>query len=557
MPKILPLVDYLKTFPAESEARPQQKQALEKIASIFSSGKKFAIACLPTGSGKSHIAAAVARSATPINHHRKALISSYAIYDKDRDGAYKYGDDFLTGESFGSYILTVTKSLQDQYQELFPDLVVAKGKNNYNCDIDPNVTVDFAPCLHSPKIKEKCFAANRCPYYITRNDAFMSIDPILNYRAFISLPSFLRRREIYICDEASDLEAELVGQYSITISYSQLASENIDYKKLYSDDTGAAFMWLQDVYTKVKAELDSLKARISNMAKNDSPASIKAKEMQRLGKLNGLVNSIGEVINEWDDCEYLVETRDAEKVTLVPYDIKPLARKIFDGADMILMMSATITNPEEFTKSLGINQSEYEYIEIPSAFEAKKSPIRSTRKYSLSYKTNNKDLPHILDAAIEICKSHKGEKGIIHTHTNQITQALRNKVGNDSRFLFRDIGTSNEQIIGEHRDRIGDDTILVSPSLDTGISLDGDLGRFQIILKAPFLPLNSKRIKKIYDKNKKYYIMKMLDNLVQMCGRCTRSVEDHSVTYILDGNAVTSILDNKRYLPKHFIERLV
>ena len=49
----------------------------------------------------------------------------------------------------------------------------------------------------------------------------------------------------------------------------------------------------------------------------------------------------------------------------------------------------------------------------------------------------------------------------------------------------------------------------------------------------------------------------MLDNLVQMCGRCTRSIEDHSVTYILDGNAVTSILDNKRYLPKHFLERLV
>lgn len=557
MLKTLPLVDYLETFPSDSEARPQQKQALEKIARVFSSGKKFVIACLPTGSGKSHIAAAVARSASPICERKKQLIDSYAIYDKDRDGAYKHQEDFLTGDSFGSYILTVTKSLQDQYKELFPDLVVAKGKNNYNCDIDPNVTVDFAPCLHSPKIKEKCFAANRCPYYKVRNEAFGSIDPILNYRAFISLPAFLRRREIYICDEASDIEAELVGQYSITINYSQLAAESIDYNKLYSDDSDTAFKWLQDVYVKIKNELDSLKTRISNMAKNDSPSAIKAKELQRLGKLNGLVSSVEDVISVWDECEYLVESRDSEKITFVPYDIKPLARKIFNGADMILMMSATITNPEEFAKSLGISESEYEYIEVASGFDAKKSPIRSTRKYSLSYKTNNRDLPHIIEAALQICNNHKGEKGIIHTHTNQITQALRNKVGNDSRFLFRDIGTTNEQIISEHRDRIDDDTILVSPSLDTGISLDGDLGRFQIILKAPFLPLNSKRIKRIYDKNKKYYIMKMLDNLVQMCGRCTRSAEDHSVTYILDGNAVTSILDNKRYLPKHFLERLV
>ena len=49
----------------------------------------------------------------------------------------------------------------------------------------------------------------------------------------------------------------------------------------------------------------------------------------------------------------------------------------------------------------------------------------------------------------------------------------------------------------------------------------------------------------------------MLDTLVQMCGRCTRSTEDHSVTYILDGNAVNSILSSKQFLPKHFLERII
>ena len=152
---------------------------------------------------------------------------------------------------------------------------------------------------------------------------------------------------------------------------------------------------------------------------------------------------------------------------------------------------------------------------------------------------------------------HKGEKGIIHTHTNQITEELKKKVKDSDRFIFREIGKSNEAILSEHKERSEDDTILVSPSLDTGVSLDDELGRFQIIIKAPFLPLNSKRIKKIYDKNKNYYMMKMLNTLVQMCGRCTRSEKDHSVTYILDGNAVNSILINKKHLPKHFIERLV
>ena len=556
MSKILPLVDYLKTFPADSQARPQQKVALEKIAQIFSSGKKFAIACLPTGSGKSHIAAAVARSATPIDSYRRGLVESYSIYKKDRDGNYQYEDDFLNADSFGSYILTVTKSLQDQYKNLFPDIVVAKGKGNYACDVDPNVSVDFAPCLYANKLKEKCFATNRCPYYKTRNDAIVSLESILNYRSFISLPTFLRKREIYICDEAGDLEDELVAHYSTTIQYSHLQAENIDFKKLISDDSNKAGIWLNDIYIKINTELEKTKDRLSNMAKKDTHSAIKTKEMQRLGKLTGLVNSLGDVISYWDECEYLVEDRDAEKVTFVPYDIRPLARKLFDGADMVLMMSATITDHVEFTKSLGISEAEYEYIEVESSFDPKKSPIKCSRAYSLSYKTMERDLPKILDMVSQICDNHKGQKGIIHTHTNKITEALKRKVGKNDRFLFRQIGTSNEDILEMHKSS-SDDTILVSPSLDTGISLDDDLGRFQIIIKAPFLPLSSKRIKKIFDKNKKYYAMKMLDVLVQMCGRCTRSINDHSTTYILDGSAFTSIIDNKRHLPKHFLDRFL
>ena len=168
-----------------------------------------------------------------------------------------------------------------------------------------------------------------------------------------------------------------------------------------------------------------------------------------------------------------------------------------------------------------------------------------------------RDLPKIIKLAVDICDKHKGEKGIIHTHTNQITEALKKKIKNNPRFLFREMGLTNENIIEEHKERKLDDTILVSPSLDTGISLDGDLGRFQIILKAPYLPLGSKRIKKMFERNPKHYIMKMLNTLIQMCGRCTRSVEDHSTTYILDGTAVKAVLTNKHHLPKHFLDRFM
>jgi len=546
---------YLETF--SGTPRPQQEEALEKIDKAFSAGKKYVIACLPTGSGKSHIGVAVAASTKNVDQDRKSILENYGIYKRDRNGGYLYEEDFNDKPSYGSYILTVTRSLQDQYKELFNDIVLAKGKNNYNCDVDKNLSVDFAPCLFSANLREDCFSKNRCPYYKTKNEALLSQYSVLNYRYLISLPPYLRRREVFVCDEASQIEDELVGQYSVTVPYSFLAAEDIPFKKLISDDSDEAGRWLQDIYILLKDELADLKHKVSLLSqKNNSFSGIQFKQMQRLSKMTGMVNTIGDVVESWHECEYMVEKKDSESVTFTPYDIRPLAKRIFDYADKVLMMSATISNPKEFAKSLGIKENEFEYIEIKSTFEAQKSPIFCSTKHNLSYSNMAKDLPRVLDLALQICDSHKGEKGIIHTHTNQITEALKKKIRNQKRqFLFREVGTSNEDIVKIHKEEIDTDSVLVSPSLDTGLSLDGDLGRFQIIIKAPYMPLGSKRIKKMFEKNKEHYSMKMLDSLIQMSGRCTRSSEDHSITYILDGVAVKAVMNNKRNLPKHFLDR--
>lgn len=555
MTKILQKVDFLQTFPSDSTPRPQQTKALEEISRIFSEGKKYAIACLPTGSGKSHISSSIAKSSTPIDSYRKQLIETYAIYQKDKSGTrYLYEDDFLTKEAFGSFILTITKSLQDQYKGLFPDVTISKGKSNYPCEVCPSVSVDHAPCLYSAKQKDSCLSKDGCTYYKVRSDALKSIDPIFNYRTLFSLPAFLRKREYYICDEASDIESELVSQYSISISYAQLISEGIEFNKVISDDSTSAGMWLGDIYIKLKDELADVKAILLKASQETSHAAIKPKQLSRLSKLNSMVSSIGEIIELWDDCSYMVEKKDSAGVTFVPYNIRPIFKNIFQGADKVLMMSATITDVKEFTKSLGISEDEYEYVEIPSSFDPKKSPIKCSSLISLSQKNLEKDLPKVIETALKVCEAHKGQKGIIHTHTHFITQEIQKRVRGNPRFLFREQGISNESIVEQHKQR-KDDTILVSPSLDTGVSLDGDLGRFQIIVKAPFLSLGSKRIKKIFDKNPKYYMMKMLDTLVQMCGRCTRSAEDHSVTYILDGTIVRNIKLHAKTLPKHFLER--
>jgi Rad3-related DNA helicase len=531
---------------------------LQKAEHYFNAGKKYVILRLPTGSGKSHIATSIARSSDDINPELSTLLNTYEAFKKDNSGNWMHSSKFEASSPFGAAILTVTRSLQNQYTELFPEQIAAKGKNNYNCDIDKNVTVDFAPCLFTPGLKQECFDANRCPYFKSRKDALISKDPVLNYKAFFNLPNFLQKRQYLIFDEADKLESELVGQYSIVINYSQLAAEEIPFTKLTSDSSAEAGLWLSELFLHIKESLTELKHKVSLMVgKNYKSNGILFKQMQRLGKLNNLYNSMMDVVMNWVDCQYLVENRTAKEVTLVPYDIKPLAKQLFDRGKRILLMSATISNPEQYAKSLGIKDKEYTFIDVKSTFDAEKSPIYCSTMYSLSHKNLESSLPKIINIIKEICDKHKGEKGLIHTHTNSITESIKKVLGRNNRFLFREVGISNEDIVLEHKTRTKDDTVLVSPSLDTGVSLDDDLGRFQIIVKAPFLPLGSKRIKKMFDKNPNYYSMKMLDTLIQMCGRCTRSKKDYSVTYILDGTIVKAIVNNKNNLPKYFLDRFM
>ncbi len=88
-----------------------------------------------------------------------------------------------------------------------------------------------------------------------------------------------------------------------------------------------------------------------------------------------------------------------------------------------------------------------------------------------------------------------------------------------------------------------------------GVDLKDKLARFQIIVKAPFLPIKDKRIQRLMKDDFNWYANKMLCSLIQSCGRAIRSKKDHCTTYILDGTVVESVLKYKHKLPKYFLER--
>lgn len=530
-----PILEY---FPSEFVPRDHQVYGLQQIVEAINSGEKYIIVQAPTGSGKSFFSKTFANTTSVVNSEYKRLVEGYHAYQDDFAGAFE------KFKPHGMFALTTTKALQNQYKDLFGESVVFKGKSNYQCEIDESFTTDLAPCVISSQQKKKCWSNCQCPYYEARNEALVSQFSVLNYASFFNLPDYLKKRDIIVCDECSELEDEIVKNYSVVVNYKQLTFLGIDSEKLKSEEPAKVLGWLGDLYSVINDVVNSFSGR-ARFEKNKIELT---KQQQR----KDLAEAVAHTINHWNDAQYIVE-KDAEKVSITPFKIDKLSTCLFNFADVVILMSATIVDKEIFAKNLGIQK--YKYIEIPSTFDAKKSPIYCHTKFPLSYKTIDTNLPKIINLIEQIAENHKGEKGIIHTHSFAITQAVQNRL-NSKRFLYREEGTNNEAIIKEHNLR-PDDTVLVSPSLTMGLDLKGDLGKWQIIVKLPYPSLANKRVKMLFEKEPGWYKMKMFISLIQAAGRCTRTKEDESVTYILDGLSGKVIVENKDILPKHFLARVM
>jgi Rad3-related DNA helicase len=534
-------------FPTQYQPTFSQTKLLEGIQEAFKSGKKFVICCAPTGVGKSMLAKTVGNSSSLPTQAYKDLINSYNAFRQDFTGYYNYAPDCLTEPPFGTCILTITKSLQDQYAALFSDIDILKGKTNYTCTVDTNYTVDTAPCILTPRLKAQCWDNNTCPYYSQRNKSLTAQTASLNYKMFLALPEHVRRKEYLICDEASELEEELISKFSLDIQYEILDKHKIKYKKIISDRLSDVRPWISDVSTEITDRIDELTEKILSKTKKQNP-----NDKFQLNYLRALQHSI-ELVDQNCGCtEYIVD-RDSKKVNLTPLRANYISRHLFNSGDKILLMSATIVDHVNFAKSFGI--SDYEYIEVESEFDPKKSPIYFSTKVSLNYSNLKQNLPVICKQIEAILEEHPQEKGIIHSHSHDITAFIKQKLGKDPRLLFRDSETSNEDILEEHFTSKYP-TVLVSPSLTHGIDLKDDACRFIVLCKAPYMSLASKRIKKLFDQDKQWFEDKCLNVICQSTGRGTRSQEDYCKTYCLDGNIARIVQQNINKLPKYFQNRL-
>lgn len=532
-------------FPETYSPSTSQRSIITQIEKAFDSGYKFVICNAPTGSGKSFISKTLGNSAICCKKNFQDEVNSYNIFKKDRYNQYSTDVE----DTFGAFVLTITKSLQDQYKSLFSDLDVLKGQSNYQCTYDDNYTVDTAPCLYIKTLKEQCWKKNTCVYYAQRNKVLTSRFSALNYNMFFALPEHVKNKEYIICDEASELEDQLVKEFTCSLNFKTLKRLGVNITPLPNNPNHTALeRWIGKMCSNLEERIEELKENL--LEKNKIQYTHDTKNT--LSATLVVKNSVKTLINTWRDSEYIFE-RNEEGVIFIPLKVDKLANYIFKHGKKILLMSATIIDPDSFAKTLGLEK--YKYVESVSTFEPQKAPIFAATKIKLNHSNLTNNLPKITKLIKDICDFHKDEKGIIHTQTNFITSFLSKNLHSD-RVLYREPGVNNEELLRKHISSTRP-SIIASPSMLFGVDLKDELARFQIIIKAPFLPMTDKRVKEMIKIFPSWYTNKMLASLIQACGRGIRSKNDYCTTYILDGAIIEAVISNKHKLPKYFLERFV
>jgi len=139
----------------------------------------------------------------------------------------------------------------------------------------------------------------------------------------------------------------------------------------------------------------------------------------------------------------------------------------------------------------------------------------------------------------------------------KIAKYIKDNIKND-RLLVRYGDVNNQEIMGLHKGT-NKPTVLVSSSMLEGVDLIDDLSRWQVFVKMPWTSLEDKRTKVLSEKRENWYLCQTMRALIQGAGRSTRSVEDSSMTYIIDKSFSYwySIAKQKGMIPEWFKNRVI
>lgn len=532
-----------KNFPM-SKYRSGQKECIEAILRAFNKSR-FVMVEAPCGSGKSAVAYTVSQ-----------MVKS-------------------------SYYITSSKYLQDQLMTDFGEngkhlknnvtMVDLKGRSEYPCNYYQRIIEDDNEELSDQEMRKysalarerimcdrgQCKKKNKsklaycegfCPYYLRVDQALSSRICLMNFYSFIFQTNVINRfgvRDLLIIDEGHNIEDMLMGFIEINICDRSMLNYGVSIPELKTVEEYIKYFDGIDIYSRIK--------ELINIARIEGDFVTEELWMSNLMRLGILKKSNPDI---WI-IEYIVNKDSTHTLKLKPLFINHFTDNLlFSYANKVLIMSATLLSKGVMCRSLGIHPDTCRYIALGSSFPAEVRPVKIDPVGSMTFKNKAETMPKLLSKVEELCKRHKNERGIIHTHTMEIASYIYNNASAALRYrlVFQTNFANKKEMVRVHSEN--SDSIIIAPAMHEGLDLKDDLGRFQIICKVPYPSKGDAQIAARMEVDPEFYDWKTSLKLLQSYGRIHRHENDHGVTYILDSEFERFYNRTKNLFPSWFREAI-
>ena len=527
--------------------RKEQKDALSFIESEYQKNKtnKFFLLNLPVGSGKSHLA-------LMISDWYKKNVNKTARVD----------------------IITNSKILQDQYSSTYESISDLKGKDNYECE---SYSCSCAQGSEFNRLNKT--SCESCPYAYSRENFISGGISLTNFYLYILYsiynPKLMESRDarVLIVDESHEFDDVMSDFISIKITETvvkkfKFSNESEVIKKLKSVSSILDYVeFLKYLSGEIVATVEQMEGGLSTQRRNirEDKRDLKiskllktkntdVKVMQLVTDLKQYQLKIEVFLKEYKENtnNWVLESNWNEKTKQKELSLEPiwaydyLDKYVFSQYDMVFLMSGTILDKNLFCQLNGLDVSKAVYYSIPSPFPLRNRPIFYMPLGKMSYKSKEETFKKYIPYIKKLLDKYKNKKGIIHTNSFELAKWIENSI-KDPRLIFHD-SSNKDEMLKFHKES-DKPTVIVSPSMDTGVSFDNDDARFQIIAKVPYPSLGSQKNKLRQSNNPDWYSWKTVAGLIQMTGRPVRSDMDYADTIIIDGGFGDVMKHSSHFIP--------
>jgi Rad3-related DNA helicase len=544
----------LKKDLSKYKPRKEQKDALSFIESEYQKNKtnKFFLLNLPVGSGKSHLA-------LMISDWYKRNVNKTARVD----------------------IITNSKILQDQYSGTYESISDLKGKDNYECE---SYSCSCAQGSEFNRLNKT--SCESCPYSYSRENFISGGISLTNFYLYILYsiynPKLMESRDarVLIVDESHEFDDVMSDFISIKITETvvkkfKFSNESEVIKKLKSVSSILDYVdFLKYLSGEIVTTVEQMEGGLSTQRRNirEDKRDLKiskllktkntdVKVMQLVTDLKQYQLKIEVFLKEYKENtnNWVLESNWNEKTRQKELSLEPiwaydyLDKYVFSQYDMVFLMSGTILDKNLFCQLNGLDVSKAVYYSIPSPFPLRNRPIFYMPLGKMSYKSKEETFKKYIPYIKKLLDKYKNKKGIIHTNSFELAKWIENSI-KDPRLIFHD-SSNKDEMLKFHKES-DKPTVIVSPSMDTGVSFDNDDARFQIIAKVPYPSLGSQKNKLRQSNNPDWYSWKTVAGLIQMTGRPVRSDMDYADTIIIDGGFGDVMKHSSHFIPEWIQEAI-